>query len=480
MIGYARKTAKHLWLWWACQADKRQRKRLGMENRDLTPDLWGAGIGSNGHLTIGGCDAVDLARQYGTPLFVVDMERLKKNYSDFLSAFQRPYPHVEVYYSYKTNPLPGALAALHELGAGAEVVSHFELWLALELGVAPERVIFNGPAKTEEALALAISRGIQLINIDNVGEIDAIERLACKAGRKQNVGVRVVTSVGWSSQFGLSIRAGAALNAFQRALQCRNLEPCGLHVHLGTGIKDMGIYLHALTEVFEFANELRDRHGIKIRFFDFGGGFGVPTVRPFSATDVRLMANGLAPAVIDVDASPGLASYGSSIVELFMKYRPPAGQEDPVMIFEPGRAVTSSAQTLLLTVLSVKPKDANGGSVILDGGRNVAMPPAFEYHEVLAASRMLESPSAPCDLFGPLCHPGDVLCLQKRLPKLEPGDVVAVMDAGAYFIPNQMNFCNPRPGAVMVRQGMAELTRNRESFEDIVRLDQVVGVGVRS
>jgi diaminopimelate decarboxylase len=414
---------------------------------------------------------VGLADEFGTPLYVVDHGRLRKNYTGFLGAFRRGYPEVEVDYSYKTNPLPGVLRALHRLGAGAEVISPFELWLALELGVPPDRITFNGPAKTEQGLALAVSRGIRLINIDNLSEIDAIQRLASDAGSVQQVGVRVTTSVGWSSQFGLSLRNGAALEAFDRISRSGNLKPCGLHLHLGTGIKSTTVYRQAVREVLEFADLLRARAGVEIRFFDLGGGFGIPTVRSYSFTDQRLMLNGFPPRVMDLENSPPLDSYGESIVGLFRQYRPPTGHADPVIIFEPGRAVTSSAQSLVLRVLAIKPAPRGGYHAILDGGLNVAMPTSFEYHEALPASKMKETPSAFYNLCGPLCHPSDVLCFQKQLPRLEPGDVVAVMDAGAYFIPNQMNFSNPRSAAVMVEGGQAELIRSRESFEDVVRFD---------
>ena len=480
MLELAKRTIKRVWLRQVVRADARERRRLAMVDRDLPPELWGATVGADGHLALGGCDAVELAERFGTPLFVVDRGRLRRDYTEFLESFSRHYPRVEIGYSYKTNPLPGVLRMLHELGAGAEVISHFELWLALRLGVPPDQVIFNGPAKTEEALALAVSRGIRLINVDNLSEIDAIARLAGEAGRRQPVGVRVVTSVGWSSQFGLGLRDGAAREAFDRARKSPHLEPCAIHIHLGTGIRDTGVYLQAIREVLEFAGAIRGELGVDIRFFDFGGGFGVPTVRPLSEMDSRLMANGLAPLVTDPAAAPRLSTYGERIAELFRRFHPAGTGEDPLMILEPGRAITSRAQSLLLRVIATKPAPGGGQNVILDGGKNVAMPPGFEYHEVLPASKMRESREASCNLFGPLCHPGDVLCVRKLMPRLEPGDVLAVMDAGAYFVPNLMNFSNPRAGAVAAEDGRAEWIRRHESFEDVVGRDDLGAAEGRS
>jgi diaminopimelate decarboxylase len=378
---------------------------------------------------------------------------------------------VEVGYSYKTNPLPGVLRTLHGFGAWAEVISHFELWLALALDVPPEKIVFNGPGKTPEAIELAVSRGVSIINVDNEDEIDWIARSALKHGRRQRVGVRVITSVGWSSQFGLGIAAGAAQRAFERIGAHSQLEAAGLHVHLGTGIRDIAVYARAVREVLQFARVLRQALGIEIKFFDLGGGFGVPTVRPYSEWDMRLMHSGQRPTVMDVSSAASMADYARVIAALFAKYAPSG--EPPLVFFEPGRAITSSAQTLLVETLAIKPAGANSFSAICNGGKNVAMPLGYEYHELFAARNPAGKGEFRYDLFGPLCHPGDVLFKGKRLPRLEPGDVIAIMDAGAYFVPNQMNFSNPRPAAVMVQGGEATLIRSRETFEDIVVHDGV-------
>jgi diaminopimelate decarboxylase len=145
--------------------------------------------------------------------------------------------------------------------------------------------------------------------------------------------------------------------------------------------------------------------------------------------------------------------------------------QPPTIIFEPGRAITSSAQVLLLEVLAVKKGVDKVDAVILNGGKNITMPLGYEYREIFAASKMMEPLDRYYNLFGPLCHPGDVLFRCKMLPKLEPGDILAVMDAGAYFVPNQMNFSNPRPAAVMVDSGREELIRKHESFDDMVARD---------
>lgn len=454
------------------EADGRRRARSDAPDTARSPHLWGVKVSDAGHLVIGGCDVVELAERFGTPLHVVDHASLIDRFALLKEAFRRRYPRTEIGCSYKTNPLPSVLHALHEQGALAEVISHFELWLALRLGLPGQRIIFNGPGKTEEALELAVRNRIKLINIDNISEGETIQRFAEANDCEQTVGIRLATSVGWAGQFGFPISSGAALDAFRRLQGLDRLVPCAVHIHLGTGIKEVQPYQRALTEVLAFMRVVKHELGIEMRYVDIGGGFGVPTVWPFSETDTRLMANGYPPTFRDIRNQASADAFAEGITNLLRRHYASEGGEPPELILEPGRALTSSSQLLLLKVLAIKPPGEALNMVILDGGKNVAMPTGYEYHEVFAASKLNEASETTYKLYGPLCHPGDILFWHKRLPKLSPGDVVAVMDAGAYFIPNQMNFSNPRPAAVMVSDGRAQVIRTRETFEHIISLDR--------
>ena len=436
------------------------------------PALWGLRIDASGRLAWDGCALEDIGRRFGTPLHVVSRSELARNYTGFRDAFAARYPRVEIGFSYKTNPLPGVIRALHELGAAAEVTSHFELWLALRLGVPPARIVFNGPAKTPEALDLAVASGIKIINIDGPAEIARIEERAAHYGVRQRVGVRIVTSVGWASQFGFRLADGAARDAFQRIKACRHLVPCGLHLHLGTGLRDARTYFQATRETLDLALDLQSGEGVTIEHFDFGGGFNVPTVREFGSFDRKFMNHGFQVRPPRPEATPEPAAYAEGIVSLVEAYRARARGPVPEIFLEPGRALSSSAQCLLLTVLAVKPGNSHGKFAIVDGGRNVSMPLAYEYHELLATGRD-GAPAERYTVFGPLCHPNDVVAHHRDLPRLAAGDILAVMDSGAYFIPNQMNFSHPRAAVVMADGGATALLRARESFEDVVRLDGV-------
>ncbi len=451
------------------------KKRAGLPRYgELDPKIWDLDVGTGGELMIDGICLSDLAKQYDTPTHVVSKERLVKQYKNFLNAFKQHYPHVEVGYSYKTNPVPGVLNILHDQGAWAEVISHFELWLALHLGVKPENIIFNGPAKTPSSIELAVKNNIRLINIDNFSEITQIAETAKKYNTVQNVAVRVVTSVGWASQLGLNIKDGKAFDAFEAMQEYDSLSPVGIHFHLGTGIKDINIYTQAIREVMEFSILLNKRLGIEIQYFDFGGGFGVPTVKEHTDIDEKLLSYNYPPLLNNTKSAPLIEEYGREVFGVFSEFYSAKNENAPMVIFEPGRAITSQAQFLLLKVLAIKDGVENTKNVILDGGKNITIPLGYEDHEVFHVSGMnVEMEDGFYNLFGPLCYPEDVLYKGKKLPLLRIGDYVAIMDTGAYFIPNQMNFSNPRSAVVLVNNGEHTLIRQREKFEDIVALDNI-------
>jgi len=387
-----------------------------------------------------------------------------------LAAFRRHHANTVLGTSYKTNPVPGVLRELHRLGTLAEVISEFELWLALELGMPGDRIIFNGPGKPLSAVELAVDRRVHVINADAIEELELIEKVCAARGARQRVGLRVTTSVGWQSQFGMNIATGQADDAATLVKALPHLELVGLHLHLGNGIASAGVYVDGVAEVIEFAARLEQRLGVTLEFLDLGGGFGVPTVRKLDEWDLRAESLGLAssrPVPEDATGAEGFAAaIFSRAGRMLERLRGPIR-----LILEPGRAITSQSQALLLSVIRAKTLGGGERALILDGGRNITMPLGWEYHEILPATRMATPEMEKQSLFGPLCHPGDVVGLHRSLPRLTTGDVVAIMDAGAYFVPNQTNFSNPRPAIVGVRDGVASVLRKRERFEDIVRND---------
>jgi len=472
MLGKIRTGIKMAGLRAIHRRDALKRNRLPFDGR-LSSDHWGHTVDENGVLCIQGVPVTALTEAYGTPLHVVDVKQLEENYLRFRNAFSDHYADVTVGLSYKTNPLPGVLSRLHKAGAWAEVISHFELWLALRLGVPSDEIIFNGPGKTRDGLRLAVDQSIHMINIDSFDELDQLDDIARSFGKRQRVGIRIVTSTGWGGQFGFKLSNGSAFAAMEKLSASEYLVPCGVHMHLGTGIRSVDGYLTAIDEMLDFAADAQRRLAISINVLDIGGGFGVATVREFSVADERLLLSGFPERLHDVSLFPGIEVYGQKVMSLV------AGKLDgwgtrPKIVLEPGRAVTSSAQCLLLSVLAVKTREAADRCYITDGGKNLTMPLGYEFHEILPANRMTASlANDRANIYGPLCHPGDVMARHRRLPELAVGDVLSVMDSGSYFIPNQMNFSTPRAAVAWADHGRHGLMRDREQFDDIVKNDVV-------
>ncbi|HMJ10052.1 MAG TPA: hypothetical protein VK524_01540, partial [Polyangiaceae bacterium] len=248
----------------------------------LSPALWDLEVDPAGRLRLEGLDLAQLTQRWGSPLHVVHARALRRNAAAFLGSAEDP-GSCEVYYSYKTNPIPAVLRLLHALGVGAEVISEYELWLALRLGVDPERIVYNGPVKSDASLREAMTREIGLINANHREEIARLGAIALEFGKRPRVGVRVSTSSSWSGQFGAPISTGEALEAVSEAARHPNLRLCALHAHLGAPLTGESQLRQLLVDVLEFAERARAACGFELEVLDLGGSLAVPTVAPLPA-----------------------------------------------------------------------------------------------------------------------------------------------------------------------------------------------------
>jgi diaminopimelate decarboxylase len=314
-------------------------------------------------------------------------------------------------------------------------------------------VVFNGPAKSDASLREAARRGV-LVNLNHREEIAAAARAARDAGRRARVGLRVVTSRGWSGQLGLRIAGGEALRGFEAALGLDALRVEALSAHLGPPIATAAELRRYVRELLAFADILYERLGLWPELLDLGGGLAVPTVTPRGARRSTLSRREhVEVAVAQVEAHAAAA-----------------GRPRPRLALEPGRALTGDAQLLLTRVVRLKATSRGHAYAMLDAGSNLAHALRLESHHVLP----LDGPGRPrrrYTLAGPLCSPDDVLLASVRLPELRPGDGLAVMDAGAYFVPYQTNFSYPRPAITMIERGRARLLRRAERFADLIAFD---------
>ena len=440
-------------------------------------EAWGFGRGPGNELVIGGVGAVDLARRYGTPLHVVDEDMLRRRARALRTAFEAHYPAVEVFYALKCNSTAEVVRCVVGEGLGVEVMSEFELWLARRLGLPPDRIVLNGPNKGEGLLREALARGVGAVGVDSLGELARLEAAAEEAGAAPRVLLRVnpdivprgmnsasATGSRRGSVFGLDLRGGELPIAFERLRRSRTLRYAGFHAHIGTGIRRPEDYERAFRRIAPALLQARAA-GLETAAFDFGGGFGVATSREFTTWEfLTYQGWGRLPR-LQVRA----ADFAAPICAALTGFCAREGLPLPTLYLEPGRAIAGPAQVLLLTVGAVKDRRGVGRWVITDGGAGTcAFPLYYECHEVLLAGDVDAPFADPVRMVGPVCFASNWIYRRKRMPALQPGDVLAVMDAGAYFLALEANFGFPRPPVVMVSDGAARLIRRRETFEDMI------------
>jgi diaminopimelate decarboxylase len=449
--------------------------RLTPRRVDLPPRVFGLERDAGGELSLGALRLTDLADRFGSPLFVVDAARLDRNAAAFTRVPPGATGGVECYYSYKTNPVPAVLSRLHARGVGAEVISEYELWLARRLGVPGERIVLNGPGRTLEAFRTAVELGA-LVQVNHREEIPILAAIARSAGKRCRVGLRIVTSFGWGGQFGEPVQGGVALDCYREMLERPELDVAAVHAHLGGEISSAETVRAFARDVLDFCATLRTELGLTPGIVDLGGSLASRTVVHHSEKALRLnRALGADLVPRPPESVLGIEEYVATAVSEVESRARTEGWPRPRVFVEPGRALTSDTQLLLCRVTGLKASGApNLTHAILNAGVNVAEAVRGEYHQLYVAGREREG-EAQYRLVGPICTPMDTLAWAWRLPRLESGDVLAIMDAGAYFVPFSTSFSFPQPAIAVVENGEATLVRRAESFDDMIRRDTWTG-----
>ncbi|MGH9272409.1 MAG: diaminopimelate decarboxylase family protein [Ilumatobacteraceae bacterium] len=444
---------------------------------DLPFDRWGLTVGPSGTLTRGSVDLAQLAEEYGTPLHLVDATALDRNADEALAPL-RAGNGADMYYSYKTNPIPAVVDRLHRRGLGAEVISPFELWLAGALGVPPERIIYNGPAKSARSIHDAIVKGVRAINANSLNEANLIRDLARDAGVAANLGVRVAVPGAWGGQFGVSPGSRDLDDLIRGAALDQWTDLVSLHAHRGRLIRDEATWRSFVGSVLGVCDDLRDRTGWHPRLLDLGGSLACPTVASPSRVEFRFnraFGSDLLPP--DPDDCLTLRRSALLAAEIVGRWCDEHGLDPPSLVQEPGRAMTGDTQLLLTTVVDVK-LDGVLPHAVLDAGINIAEPLPNEFHQLFSVTAPSVAATRSCRLAGPICTPADVLYNNWRLPDLQPGHVLAIMDTGAYFVPFSTEFSFPRPAIVMQDGTEVRTIRSAEQFVDLVGLDLVDGAPI--
>jgi diaminopimelate decarboxylase len=424
------------------------------------------GINARGHLVIGGADAVELAERFGTPLYVMDEQRIRENYRRFRRAYADRWPNVQVCYALKANSNSAVVKVLQSEGAGADVSSENELRIALGAGIPGDRMVFNGNHKTRRELELAIENDV-LINVDNFQELELVDRLAANAGKKARISFRVNPDVRApthpyiatglkESKFGFDVASGQALKAYRIAKRMKNVRVIGIQAHIGSQILSPSPFREEAEKLVELVVQIKKELGLTIEIMDLGGGLGIP----YKPEDKELSPDTVA----------------EQVVEVITRHAGEYEMSELTIMLEPGRYIVGDAGVLLARVGYVKERPGLPTWISVDAGMNALIRPALygAYHHIEVANKIREPNDQEYNIAGPLCESGDFLGKNRMLPRVEPGDLLAIFDVGAYGIAmSNQHTAQPRPAMVMVSDGKAAVVRRRETFEDLVRLDEI-------
>ncbi len=413
-------------------------------------------------LDVGREFADDLVARYGSPLYLIDESGLRDRLSALKAAVCGVYPDSVVALSYKTNPVTGLLALLHEQDVYAEVVSGDELLIARHLGIPGDRTVFNGPVKTQEELDDAIAAHM-LVHCDHRDEVLRLERRAELAGREVTMGLRVSLSGSGMNRFGFGLDDnGGRGEAYEIANYIRSspwLRLGGLQVHIGTNIRDLSRFGQAAAALARFARLLQSDVGISLQWIDLGGGLA-----------------GISPTVdedaLELHSLPDLDHYAEAIIAPLLPYL--ASLDHPArLVFEPGRTLFEPYGAVLMTVMGERPGgDTDAAGVIVDAGLN-AIPDVDRFiHPVVACG--IGGPPRTTKLFGSSCRQRDVLRQRVALPQVQFGDRLLMFGTGSYSMALGHSFIRYRPPVILwARDGSTRILRRRDSFEHANQLDSV-------
>ena len=467
----------------------------------------------NNRLFINGVSAVELAEEYGTPLFVFSESRIKRNIERLKKGETAVDCPLKICYAAKANSTMAILRTVREAGSDLEVNSGGELWKALKIGFAGEQIIFNGTSKEVWEIEEAIKAEIYAIQVDSLLELSLIEATARKLNKRANVSLRLVPEIETKTHSGLQtalltskfgMMPDEALLAFHNYKDSKFLNLCGIHLHIGSQNPESEPYADALKTLFKHLVQIYEETGIKLSHLNLGGGFPVNYLRDNShAIDFPQAQRDM----FSADLEPGevLANAWRVVEEIYSSANAEELLDNITLLIEPGRSVIADAGICLTSVRNIKERPINewraesgkwresaensslstDSWLLTDAGFNIllSMETYKWYYHLISAERAGEAHNFPYKLAGPLCDGGDVyfdIEGENRLPdyRLLPenirlNEVLAFLNCGAYSVA-QMSQYNGRflPAIVLIREnGEIELVRKRDDFEDLITND---------
>ena len=417
-----------------------------------------------GNLTISGCDCTELVSKYKTPLYIMDEGEIRKRCRDIKKNHIDKYNGFAVYAS-KTFINKEMCRIVGSEGLGLDVVSGGELYTAHSAGFPMEKIMFHGNNKTYEELEMAVDFGVGRIVADNFHELDNLEDILSKRGKKVNILMRVTPGVDGhthdyiktgqvDSKFGFSLHDDAAIRAVEKVLKSKYFNLKGFHAHVGSQLLENEVYYKEIKILAEFSRKIKDLFNFEIEELNVGGGFGIFYTKGDARHDISFFTDLINKSVTDEFKINGL--------------------KRPVVIIEPGRWIAGEAGVTLYTVGAIKDIKGVRKYVSVDGGMADNPRPELysaEYSAVVA-NKTDETKKEVVTIAGKCCESGDILIKDIELPVLHSGDILAVLSTGAYNYSMSSNYNRlRRPPVVMVKDGDSRLAVKRETYEDLIRND---------
>ena len=424
-------------------------------------------VNEEGHLLFAGQDTAELAAKYGTPVYLMDEDRIRERCRTYLGAIEKAFDgRGKALYASKAASYKRIYEIMKEEGMGTDVVSSGEIYTALKAGFPLEKAYFHSNNKTDADIAYAIENGVGYFVVDNAEELYTIDKEAAKQGKKQSVLLRLTPGIDphtyeaiatgkVDSKFGSAIETGQAEEITKLAISLENVELKGFHCHVGSQVFDSDVYLAAAEVMLTFIAEMKDKLSFIAEQLNLGGGYGV-----------RYIAS---QPTIDIEAN--IMQVGAYIKEKCAML----GIEVPIICFEPGRSIVADAGLTLYTAGTVKRIPGYKNYVSVDGGMtdNVRFAMYGAPYTVLPAVKMNEPREMKCSVVGRCCESGDIIQENVDMPQsTSRGDIVACLTTGAYHYSMASNYNRiPKPPVVMLTKGESYVAVRRETFEDLAHLE---------
>ncbi|MEM2939751.1 MAG: diaminopimelate decarboxylase [Candidatus Bathyarchaeia archaeon] len=408
----------------------------------------------SGILYIDGVSAAELAEKFDTPLYVLIENRIRENFQRVKRALLKYYSKSRIYYSAKANTSLAVLRILQNEGAYLDAVSPGEVFLALKAGFKPDKILFTGTSVRDDELKFLVDSKV-IINVDSISQLRRLlkihvpEILSVRVNPEVGAGHHEhVITAGKNSKFG--VWESEVIDAYKMA-QRAGVKRFGMHMHIGSGILNVEPFILAAENLLKIAHQVHENLDLTFEFIDFGGGLGVP-YKP-----------GETPLDVDAFAKEMVGLFRSRIEEYHLG--------EPFFCIEPGRFIVCDAGVLLTRVNTLKTTPFKK-FIGVDAGFNTLIRPAMygSYHPIIVANRLNDDEKDVFDIVGPLCESGDILARDRMLPEVYEGDLLAILNAGAYgFSMSSQYNSRPRCAEVLVKNGQYALIRERESLNDLIK-----------